>query len=105
MIEEEVDYTTVPVRYNGQIVSTHKELKDLIQIDSFQDVIGHIRKIRHVENVLSLPESERDPVNRIDPKFFNLVNESRPVGMYYEQTIGDKLLFLKRIDGLQYDII
>ena len=66
---------------------------------------GHIRKIRERENKTNVPEIDRDPANKIDPKFFQLVQESRPVGQYFEQSMGDKLLFLKRIDGLSYDII
>ena len=30
---DEFDYSTVPLQYNGQAVTTHKELKDLIKID------------------------------------------------------------------------
>jgi ABC-type thiamine transport system substrate-binding protein len=30
---DEFDYSTVPLQYNGQAVTNHKELKDLIKID------------------------------------------------------------------------
>lgn len=96
-----IDMTVTPLKYNGHVVTTHKELQDKIHIDSFEDVIhGHIRKIRERENETNVPEIDRDPANKIDPKFFQLVQESRPVGQYFEQSMGDKLLFLKRIDGL-----
>jgi hypothetical protein len=36
--------------------------------------------------------------------FFDLVQQCRPHGVYFEQSMGDKHLFLKRIDQLQYDI-
>ena len=52
-----------------------------------------------------MPEIDRDPCSKIDPVFFKLIQESRPFGQYFEQSMGDKLLFLKRIDGLDYDIV
>jgi hypothetical protein len=53
------------------VITTHKELKDLIKIDSFEEVVhGHIRRLREKENETNVPEVDRDPANRIDPKFF-----------------------------------
>lgn len=66
---------------------------------------GIVRKIRIKENAQEVPEADRDITNRIDPVFFNLVQQSRPHGVYFEQSMGDKLLFLKRIDHLKYDIL
>jgi hypothetical protein len=60
----------------------------------------HIRTQRQKEHELQISEAEQHPCTKIDPNFLQLVNESRPVGHYFEQTIGDKLLLIKRIDGL-----
>lgn len=103
----EIDYKAPkPLTYNGKVVNSQNELKDLIKFDSFEEVIyGKIAKIRERENEYEMPEADRDPANKIDPKFYNLVQECRPVGTYYDSTLGDRLLFLKRIDGLSYDIL
>lgn len=85
-----LDLNVAPLEYESpdgtrHRVTTHKELQDLIQIESFEDAIhGRIREIRDRENRTDVPEIDRDPVNKIDPKFFQLVQESRPVGKYYE---------------------
>jgi len=65
----------------------------------------HIRTLRQKEHELHISESDQHPSTKIDPNFLQLVNESRPIGHYFEQTMGDKLLYIKRIDGLQYDIL
>ena len=63
--------TVTPLKYNGHVITTHKELQDKIHIDSFEDVIHEkIRKIREKENETNVPEPDRDPANKIDPKFF-----------------------------------
>ena len=77
----------------------------MIKFDSFEDVMGKLRKIREREVANEIAEADRDPANKVDPTFYGLVQECRPVGSYYETTQGDRLLFLKRIDGLTYDIL
>jgi hypothetical protein len=60
--------------YNGVVVNSQNELKDLIKFDSFEEVIyGKIAKVRERENVNDIPDADRDPCNKIDPKFYNLV--------------------------------
>ena len=100
-----VDMSVAPLKYQGQVVTTHKELRDLISIDSFEDAIGYVRAVRAKENESSVPEVDRNPCTKVDPTFHGLVQECKPVGQYFEQTMGDKLLYLKRIDGLSYDVI
>ena len=34
-----------------------------------------------------------------------LVNQVKPKKDYYKQSLGDKLLFLERVDGIHYDIL
>jgi len=40
----------------------------------------------------------------IDDKFLELIKEQRPAGEYYQHSRGDKLLYLKRVDKLRYDV-
>ena len=40
----------------------------------------------------------------IDEEFLRLIAEQRPGGEYYQQSQGDKLLYMKRIDRLRYDV-
>jgi hypothetical protein len=34
-----------------------------------------------------------------------MIDELRPEGPYYKQSMGDFLLFLTRVDGMKYDIL
>jgi hypothetical protein len=34
-----------------------------------------------------------------------LINEKKPKKAYFKQSLGDKLLFLERVDSIKYDII
>jgi hypothetical protein len=86
-------------------VTTHKELKDLIKIPSFEEAVGYVRALRAKENESIVPEADRNPCTKVDPTYHGLVQECKPVGRYFEQTMGDKMLYLKRIDGLSYDVV
>lgn len=48
--------------------------------------MGKIRKTREREIANEVAEADRDPSNKVDPKFYSLVQECRPVGSYYETT-------------------
>jgi hypothetical protein len=39
MIDSSIDMSVAPLKYNGKVITTHQELKDLISIDSFEDSI------------------------------------------------------------------
>lgn len=48
----DIDYKSQrPLMFNGQVIKSHKELKELIKFDTFDEVIhGKIKKIRDREN-------------------------------------------------------
>jgi hypothetical protein len=39
-----------------------------------------------------------------DKTFKSLIESQKPTGEYYHQTFGDKLLYLRRVDQLNYDV-
>ena len=41
----------------------------------------------------------------IDEEFAKLIEEAKPAGNYFQQSLGDKLLYIKRIDKLKYDVV
>lgn len=43
--------------------------------------------------------------NFVDEKFLNLIRQVKPKKEYYRQSLGDKLLFINRVDGIKYDIL
>ena len=43
--------------------------------------------------------------NYIDEKYFRMVQNVKPKTEYYKQSLGDKLLFLERVDRLKYDVL
>lgn len=40
-----------------------------------------------------------------DPKYLEIMNEMKPKQDYFKQSLGDKLLFLDKIDKIDYDIL
>ena len=41
----------------------------------------------------------------MDFKYLELINKVKPKKDYFQQNLGDKLLFLERVDTIKYDII
>ena len=75
-----------------------------MKLDSFETVMyERIKKLKEQEQFL--PDHERDPALRIDEAFLAMVTQARPSGQYFESNIGEKMLFLERMDRLRYDIM
>jgi hypothetical protein len=72
--KEKHDNNYKPLIYKGHHINTLEELRDLVSIESFEEVVqGIVRKTRIRENVQAVPEADRDITNRVDPTFFKLV--------------------------------
>ena len=94
-----------PITYNGVVVNTYLEFLPLIKLDSFETVVQRGLDEKAARD-LEMPIGERLPADpQIDEDYLALVNKSRPYGQQFKQSLGDKLLFLRRIDRLQYDVI
>ena len=92
--------------YNGVVVNTYLEFLPLIKLDTFETVIQRGLDEKKAARDLEMPIGDRiDRDTQIDEEYLALVNKSRPYGQQFKQSLGDKLLFLKRIDRLQYDVI
>ena len=40
-----------------------------------------------------------------DERYMNLINRVKPDKPYYQQGFGDRMLYIRRVDKLKYDII
>lgn len=40
-----------------------------------------------------------------DPTYWEILKQYRPAGAYYEHSQGDKLLYLKKVDRIDYDCV
>lgn len=43
--------------------------------------------------------------NDIDENFWEMIQQYRPIGAYYEHSHGDKLLYMKKVDKINYDVV
>ena len=45
------------------------------------------------------------PAEEIDEDYWELIAQNRPSGAYYDHSHGDLLLYMKRVDKIQYDLV
>ena len=81
-----------PVYYDGKEVTTAKDLLDNFKLDSFYEC----------KEKLALDE---DKPKEIDEKFLKMIQEARPGGHFFEHSVGDKMLYFKKIDRIRYDVV
>jgi len=41
----------------------------------------------------------------IDRTYLEMIQQYRPIGAYYEHSHGDKLLYMKKVDRINYDLV
>lgn len=82
--------------YEGTEIKTVQDLLDNFHLDTFD-----------VSLVKNKAEAEADSLSpsKIDDIFAHLIHSERPGGQYYEHSLGDKLLYLKRVDKIKYDLV
>ena len=87
-----------PIYINGQLIQTYRDLIPHIKLLPFEDAM----KQMYVRDELGR-SPDFVPANG-DEVFRALIKEQKPKGEYYHQTFGDKLLYLKRVDRINYDV-
>ena len=88
-----------PIMYEGKQIKTFDDLLANFHLESFQETMAKKAQI-DPETGKSM---DKTPLE-VDDEFLKLVHEARPKGEYYEHSRGDKLLYLKRVDKLRYDV-
>ena len=41
----------------------------------------------------------------VDETYLEMIQQFRPIGAYYEHSHGDKLLYMKKVDRINYDLV
>jgi hypothetical protein len=59
--------------------------------------------MQHIKD--NLPLDDRRTEIKKDIEYEKLINRIRPDVQYYNQSIGDKMLFFERADQIDYDIV
>ena len=85
--------------YEGKEIRTYDDLLANFHLDSFEECM---RKKALVDPETGKSLDKVPP--EIDDKFLELIKAQRPAGEYYQHSRGDKLLYLKRVDKLRYDV-
>ena len=92
-LQKEIEKYSKPIYYQGKIITTYSDILDHLDLD------------------LMNKETVRDAQKEIaekgiqDNQYQKLVERVKPNIRFFEQGLGDKLLFLRRVDKLEYDIM
>jgi hypothetical protein len=81
---------------NGHLIQTYKDIIKYIDLLPFEDAMERMKDID--SNLDYVPEQP-------DETFKAMVMEKRPKVEYYQSTLGDKLLHVRRVDALTYDVV
>lgn len=90
--------------YEGKEIGSIHDLISNFKLDNYEEAK---RKRELLEN----EEHDRDPdkivptSKDVDKDYWDMLQPHRPNGPYYEHSNGDKLLFLKKVDKIDYDLV
>ena len=77
-----------PIYYKGSQITTYNDILDHLDLD-----------------LLNPGKIKAESKELFDEEFFKLIQRVKPDIKYFEQGFGDKLLYLRRVDKLKYDIL
>eukprot|EP00347_Sterkiella_histriomuscorum_P006625 403352053 len=89
--EESIDKSMAKLMYKGKEIVTYKDI--LKEISLFPP------------DQQSKQEMKELSQDFFDPKYLELINQQKPKKDYFKESLGDKLLFLSKIDTIEYDIL
>ena len=73
---------------------------NVFRLDTFQEAKakGKFDEIGDSDNPMPGPKD-------IDYDYMAKIEQYRPAGAYYEHSHGDKLLYMKKVDRIEYDLV
>ena len=89
-----------PIIYEGKEINTMLDLLENFKLDTYQEAMA--RKEKELDDYGNMVEAPPIPV---DDTYWSMIDEKRPAGEYYQHSLGDKLLYMKRVDKIHYDLV
>lgn len=94
-----------PIVFDGKVINTIHDLINGFKLDTYEEAKARMDKEREMRGEDDLPEESMPGPKDIDENYFQMVQQYRPIGAYYEHSTGDKLLFIKNVDKIRYDLV
>ena len=94
-----------PILYEGKVINTIHDLINGFKLDTYEEAKAKLDKEREMREIDDAPENSMPGAKDIDQDYFQMVQHYRPIGAYYEHSHGDKLLFMRNVDKIQYDLV
>lgn len=85
--------------FDGKEISTIHDLIDNFKLDTYEE--AKAKREAQVED----PDNPVPHPNDIDDYYWDLIHKYRPNGAYYEHSHGDKLLYMQKVDRIDYDLV
>ena len=85
--------------FDGKEINTIHDLIANFKLDTYEEA-AEKRKNQIEDPDLPLP-GPKD----IDENYWEMIQQYRPIGAYYEHSHGDKLLYMKKVDKISYDVV
>jgi hypothetical protein len=93
MRKKEIEAYLKPLEYEGHEIRTYSDILEFLNLD-----------LMTKENVIKANAKTDKGEETFDPTFYKLINRVKPDIEYYKSSYGDKLLYIRRVDKLTYDI-
>ena len=88
-----------PIMFDGKEINTIHDLINNFKLDTYEEAAE--KRKHQVED----PDMPLPTKNDIDENFWDMIQNYRPIGAYYEHSHGDKLLYMKKVDKINYDVV
>ena len=88
-----------PIMFDGKEVNTIQDLMDNFKLDNYEDAK------RKREMQAKDPDNPMPQPKDVDQAYWDQIQQYRPSGAYYEHSHGDKLLYMKKVDRIDYDLV
>lgn len=100
-IEKHINFSSdlIPCQKDGE----DEHFKNMAAFNKFLDEKGQTSFIKYQQ--ANLPSNNRKSEIRKDVEYEKLINRIRPAVEYYNQSRGDRMLFFRRTDEIEYDIV
>ena len=85
--------------YDGKEINTIHDLIANFKLDTYEEA-AEKRK-----NQVDDPDYPVPGPKDVDDNYMQMIQQYRPIGAYYEHSHGDKLLYMKKVDKINYDLV
>ena len=91
--------------YDGKEINTIHDLIANFKLDTYEEAKAKREQELKMQVGDEAIENSIPGPKDIDQAFLQIIQQYRPIGAYYEHSHGDKLLYMKKVDRINYDLV